>query len=32
VHVELADDASVESESTGEGRDRRVVIYPTESA
>ncbi|MFN2323674.1 MAG: protein jag [Trueperaceae bacterium] len=32
VHVELVDDASVESESTGEGRDRRVVIYPTESA
>jgi spoIIIJ-associated protein len=32
VHVELADDATVESESTGEGRDRRVVIYPTESA
>ena len=32
VHVELADDASVESESTGEGRDRRVVIYPAESA
>lgn len=31
VHVELADDASIESESTGEGRDRRVVIYPTES-
>jgi spoIIIJ-associated protein len=32
VHVELADDATVESESTGDGRDRRVVIYPTESA
>jgi spoIIIJ-associated protein len=32
VHVELADDTTVESESTGEGRDRRVVIYPTESA
>jgi spoIIIJ-associated protein len=28
VHVELADDPSVTSESTGEGRDRRVVIHP----
>lgn len=32
VHVELADDPTVESESTGEGRDRRVVIYPTAAA
>lgn len=30
VHVELADDPTVESESTGEGRDRRVVIYPSD--
>jgi spoIIIJ-associated protein len=29
VHVELADDAAVTSESTGEGRDRRVVIHPS---
>jgi spoIIIJ-associated protein len=28
VHVELADDPGVMSESTGEGRDRRVVIHP----
>jgi spoIIIJ-associated protein len=28
VHVELADDPAVMSESTGEGRDRRVVIHP----
>jgi len=28
VHVELADDPSVVSESAGEGRDRRVVIHP----
>ena len=28
VHVALADDPGVESESTGEGRDRRVVVYP----
>jgi spoIIIJ-associated protein len=28
VHMELADDPAVESESTGEGRDRRVVVYP----
>ena len=27
-HVELADDPGVMSESTGEGRDRRVVIHP----
>ncbi len=32
VHVELADDPGVTSESTGEGRDRRVVIYPAEAA
>jgi spoIIIJ-associated protein len=28
VHVELADDPAVTSESAGEGRDRRVVIHP----
>jgi len=28
VHMALADDPAVESESTGEGRDRRVVVYP----
>lgn len=28
VHMALADDPTVESESTGEGRDRRVVVYP----
>lgn len=28
IHMELADDTSVESESAGEGRDRRVVVYP----
>jgi spoIIIJ-associated protein len=28
VHVELADDPGIMSESTGEGRDRRVVIHP----
>jgi spoIIIJ-associated protein len=28
IHVELADDPAVTSESTGEGRDRRVVIHP----
>jgi spoIIIJ-associated protein len=28
VHMELAEDSSVESESAGEGRDRRVVVYP----
>jgi spoIIIJ-associated protein len=28
VHMELAEDPAVESESTGEGRDRRVVVYP----
>jgi spoIIIJ-associated protein len=28
VHVELVDDPGVMSESTGEGRDRRVVIHP----
>jgi len=28
VHMALADDPAVESESSGEGRDRRVVVYP----
>lgn len=28
IHVELADDPEVVSESTGEGRDRRVVVSP----
>ena len=28
VHMVLADDPAVETESTGEGRDRRVVVYP----
>jgi spoIIIJ-associated protein len=28
VHMVLADDPAVESESSGEGRDRRVVVYP----
>jgi len=28
VHVELADDPAVTSESAGEGRDRRVVVHP----
>lgn len=28
VHMALADEAGVESESSGEGRDRRVVVYP----
>jgi spoIIIJ-associated protein len=28
VHMALADDPAIESESTGEGRDRRVVVYP----
>jgi spoIIIJ-associated protein len=28
VHMVLAEDPVVESESTGEGRDRRVVVYP----
>jgi spoIIIJ-associated protein len=28
VHMALADDPMVESESSGEGRDRRVVVYP----
>jgi spoIIIJ-associated protein len=32
VHVELADDPTVTSESAGEGRDRRVVIYPAADA
>lgn len=30
VHVELADDPGVVSESTGDGRDRRVVVYPAD--
>lgn len=30
IHVALADDPAVESESTGEGRDRRVVVYPAD--
>ena len=29
VHMEIADDPSVVSESSGEGRDRRVVIKPS---
>ena len=29
IHVEVADDPSVISESTGEGRDRRVVVKPS---
>ena len=29
VHMELADDPSVLSESTGEGRERRVVVKPS---
>ena len=28
IHMELADDPSVRSESSGEGRDRRVVVKP----
>ncbi|MBW6455500.1 MAG: KH domain-containing protein [Trueperaceae bacterium] len=28
VHMALADDPAVESESSGDGRDRRVVVYP----
>lgn len=28
IHMEIADDPSVESESMGEGRNRRVVIKP----
>ena len=32
VHMALADDPGVESESTGEGRDRRVVVYPGRDA
>ena len=31
VHMALADDPMVESESSGEGRDRRVVVYPARS-
>lgn len=29
VHMELADDPSVTSESSGEGRDRKVVVRPS---
>ena len=29
VHMELADDPSVRSESSGEGRDRKVVVLPS---
>lgn len=29
VHMEIAEDPSVRSESSGEGRDRRVVIKPS---
>ena len=29
VHMELADDPSVRSESSGEGRERRVVVKPS---
>lgn len=29
VHMEIADDPSVASESTGDGRDRRVVVKPS---
>lgn len=29
VHMELADDPSVRSESSGEGRERRVVVRPS---
>jgi len=29
VHMEIADDPSVVSESSGEGRDRRVVVKPS---
>ena len=29
VHMEIADDPSVKSESSGEGRDRRVVVLPS---
>ncbi len=29
IHMELADDASVVSESAGEGRNRRVVVKPS---
>jgi spoIIIJ-associated protein len=32
IHMALADDPNVESESSGEGRDRRVVVYPTRGA
>ena len=30
IHMALADDPSVKSESSGEGRDRRVVVKPVE--
>ncbi len=30
IHMALADDPSVRSESSGEGRDRRVVVKPVE--
>ena len=30
IHMTLADDPSVRSESSGEGRDRRVVVKPVE--
>ncbi|CAN5728059.1 protein jag [soil metagenome] len=29
VHMELADDPSVRSESAGDGRDRKVVVWPS---
>ncbi len=29
VHMEIAEDPSVRSESSGEGRDRRVVVLPS---
>jgi spoIIIJ-associated protein len=32
VHMVLADDPLVESASTGEGRDRRVVVYPVQNS
>lgn len=30
IHMALADDPSVRSESSGEGRNRRVVVFPVE--